>query len=44
MIDVRLTARGDAEAAKAFLRKVIEKVRLHRRSRFIRIRSRPIGR
>ena len=30
MIDFRLTARRDAGAAKAFLRKAIEKVRLHR--------------
>lgn len=30
MIDFRLTARRDAKAAKAFLRKAIEKVRLHR--------------
>ena len=30
MIDFRLTARRDTKAAKAFLRKAIEKVRLHR--------------
>ncbi|WP_193140956.1 IS6 family transposase [Meridianimarinicoccus sp. MJW13] len=30
MIDFRLTARRDAKAAKAFLRRAIEKVRLHR--------------
>lgn len=30
MIDFRLTARRDAKAARAFLRKAIEKVRLHR--------------
>ncbi len=30
MIDFRLTARRNAKAAKAFLRKAIEKVRLHR--------------
>ena len=30
MIDFRLTARRDAKAAKAFLNKAIERVRLHR--------------
>ncbi|PLS21240.1 IS6 family transposase [Neptunicoccus cionae] len=30
MVDFRLTARRDAKAARAFLRKAIEKVRLHR--------------
>lgn len=30
MIDFRLTARQDTEAAKAFLNKAIERVRLHR--------------
>jgi IS6 family transposase len=30
MVDFRLTARRDAKAAKAFLRKAIERVRLHR--------------
>lgn len=30
MVDFRLTARRDARAAKAFLRKAIERVRLHR--------------
>ncbi|MEL7029902.1 MAG: DDE-type integrase/transposase/recombinase, partial [Pseudomonadota bacterium] len=30
MVDFRLTARRDAEAATAFLRKAIERVRLHR--------------
>nr|WP_254694992.1 transposase [Antarctobacter heliothermus] len=30
MIDVRLTARRDAKAAKAFLSKAIERIRLHR--------------
>ena len=30
MVDVRLTARRDAKAAKAFLKKAIERVRLHR--------------
>ena len=30
MVDFRLTARRDAKAAKAFLNKAIERVRLHR--------------
>ncbi|MEP2785083.1 MAG: DDE-type integrase/transposase/recombinase [Pseudoruegeria sp.] len=30
MVDFRLTARRDAKAAKAFLKKAIERVRLHR--------------
>jgi IS6 family transposase len=30
MVDFRLTARRDAKAARAFLRKAIERVRLHR--------------
>ncbi|MEP2781244.1 MAG: DDE-type integrase/transposase/recombinase, partial [Pseudoruegeria sp.] len=30
LVDFRLTARRDAKAAKAFLKKAIERVRLHR--------------